>query len=240
MLSHRPWSVDNVLRLLIWLFVGLAVVGLCGELVRRATEGWAEPLRKTVVSSTSTLLMHAVVIGLVAWFVRLHGLAWREAFGFGRPRQWQAIGLGILAIPLILPVTLGLQAASELVLLWRTQEVVLQPAVRLVSATREPWMLGLLAVQTIVTAPIAEELLFRGVLHVAVKQAGYPHVALWGVAILFGLSHGNFLTFAPLVFFGLALAWLYERTDNLLTPVLTHMLFNALNFAWLVLVESGG
>jgi membrane protease YdiL (CAAX protease family) len=48
------------------------------------------------------------------------------------------------------------------------------------------------------------------------------------------------VTFVPLVVLALVLTALYERTDNLLAPVAAHVLFNALNFAELLVLQQVG
>ena len=59
-------------------------------------------------------------------------------------------------------------------------------------------------------------------------------LAWFGVSALFALIHVNLPTFVPLFALALALTWLYERTDNLLAPIIAHALFNAANFAVLL------
>src|SRR5256885_13422519 len=81
-----------------------------------------------------------------------------------------------------------------------------------------------LALLAIAIAPVTEELLFRGILYPFIKQRGYPNLALWGTAVLFGALHLNLTTFAPLTFLGVGLAWLYDTTDNLAAPILAHSL----------------
>ena len=39
---------------------------------------------------------------------------------------------------------------------------------------------------------------------------------------------------APLTFFAIVLIFVYERTDKLLAPIMTHALFNTLNFLAIV------
>jgi membrane protease YdiL (CAAX protease family) len=82
---------------------------------------------------------------------------------------------------------------------------------------------------SILIAPVAEEILFRGVLYPAIKQSGFPRSALWGTAVLFAAIHVNLPIFLPLLALGLALALLYEATNNLLAPIAAHGLFNAVN-----------
>ena len=97
-----------------------------------------------------------------------------------------------------------------------------------------------LAAAAILLAPIAEEMLFRGILYPAIKQAGYPRLALWGTSLLFAAVHANVLIFLPLLVLALALTALYERTNNLLAPITAHALFNALNFGRLLVQQHWG
>jgi len=87
-------------------------------------------------------------------------------------------------------------------------------------------------------APVAEELLFRGILYPAIKQAGFPGVALWGTSLLFAAIHVNLGIFVPLLLLALVLAQLYERTGNLLAPITAHALFNAFNFVGFFYLET--
>ena len=95
------------------------------------------------------------------------------------------------------------------------------------------------AFMAVVVAPIGEEILFRGILYPSIKQNGYPKVAIFGTAVLFGLFHVNLLTFASLTFVGLALIFIYEKTDNLLAPILAHAFFNAVNVSLILMASKG-
>ena len=86
----------------------------------------------------------------------------------------------------------------------------------------------------IVFAPIVEELIFRGVLYPAAKHFAGPNVALWGVSILFALTHANLAALLALAVLGIILTFLYETTRSLIAPIIAHSLFNAANFAALV------
>jgi membrane protease YdiL (CAAX protease family) len=95
-----------------------------------------------------------------------------------------------------------------------------------------------LGIVTIFLAPVAEELLFRGILYTAIKRAGFPRLALWGTAILFAAIHQNLLTFIPLLLLAIALTVLYEYADNLLAPICAHAMFNGINFLMLYWMPS--
>jgi membrane protease YdiL (CAAX protease family) len=77
---------------------------------------------------------------------------------------------------------------------------------------------------------VAEELLFRGAL--------WPHLGLWGSALLFGLVHvfprrpvWVYPLFAAIG--GLFLGILRKADGNVLPPIVAHVLVNALNLGWL-------
>ena len=92
--------------------------------------------------------------------------------------------------------------------------------------------------------PIAEELIYRGVLMTTFfkNSPWYGDVLL--SAIIFGYIHVNF-ALTPLAFFiyasgGLILALLYRMTKNLYYPILVHILINITAFwnVWLLLFSG--
>jgi membrane protease YdiL (CAAX protease family) len=80
-------------------------------------------------------------------------------------------------------------------------------------------------------AAISEELLFRGVVFAGLRKS----MSLWPAALISSciwsvlhLVSGNLAVAAVLAIFGLVLAWAYERTGSLWTPICAHALNNTL------------
>jgi membrane protease YdiL (CAAX protease family) len=139
---------------------------------------------------------------------------------------------------LFLPVGELLQRASMEVIARLGFHPEVQPAVEALKKS-PAWLDRVaMAVVAVLLAPLAEELLFRGILYPALKRAGFRRLALWGTSFLFALIHLNLVTFVPLLLFALTLTLLYERTGNLLAPITAHALFNILNFVKFLLFES--
>src|SRR5207248_655536 len=116
-----------------------------------------------------------------------------EAFGFNTG-VGKAVLYGLLAMMAALPIAWFLQGASAHVLSHfhiSPQEQVAVEALRKADAWSFRVVLGIAA---IVVAPLGEEILFRGILYPAIKQSGFPRLALWGTAVLFGIVHQNLLT----------------------------------------------
>ncbi len=88
-------------------------------------------------------------------------------------------------------------------------------------------------VAAVVLAPIAEELLFRGLLFRALLQRRSVHVAALVSSLVFAVVHIDVAVSQPIALVGLtlvgvALAYAYERTGSLLVPIVGHAAFNGI------------
>jgi membrane protease YdiL (CAAX protease family) len=99
-------------------------------------------------------------------------------------------------------------------------------------------VIAIAGVAIVLAAPIAEETFFRGFLFGGLRR----YVPLWPAALLsgavFSLAHGNLGLIIPFALVGGILAWLYSRTNSLLTPILVHLLFNLTSYSILVFVPG--
>lgn len=85
-----------------------------------------------------------------------------------------------------------------------------------------------------VIAPFVEELTFRGVGQSLLAFLGrWPSIVAVGLA--FGLAHGLLEALLVLIPFGIALAWLRDRTDSVYPGMVVHGLFNGIALAVSVL-----
>jgi membrane protease YdiL (CAAX protease family) len=97
----------------------------------------------------------------------------------------------------------------------------------LLGPTADPWTAALVFVSAVVLAPVAEEVLFRGLLLPHLGRSLPSFTAIYVGALLFGMlhvSHGVMLI-GPLVL-GALLGWARLRSRGLLAPILLHVSFN--------------
>ena len=92
--------------------------------------------------------------------------------------------------------------------------------------------LGLALVALVVIAPLAEELMFRGLCFATMGRYALP-----GSAALFALAHGLPVLLAPIFVAGLALGWLRVRTGSLYPGLAVHMLLNGIALAGALLTS---
>jgi membrane protease YdiL (CAAX protease family) len=227
-ISEKPWSVDAALRL------GLGIImtvcfGLClanllkGDFARMGATG---------------IVIEGGALGWIWFFLSEARVTWKEAFGLDTPRRARAMAWGAAVTILFLPVAWGMQwSLACLIELATHHEAEKQELVKVLQTSGFHWgeqvFVGVLAV---LLAPVAEEMLFRGILYPTIKQSGFPRAAWWVTSLLFAGAHFNLLTFLPLTFFSMLLIYLYEKTGSLWTSMTAHSVFNLTNFAFLVYV----
>jgi membrane protease YdiL (CAAX protease family) len=237
-LISQPWPMENLSRRLLTLMV-CAYSGLfLGFWVQQSSgvAGAESSIWRVVVASLS---FQGAGLILIARFLHEHQVSWSEAFGLAN-RRGKAVLLGMVVALCFVRVGYWLQALSMFVMthlpLFKMQPEEQLPVHLLRVSMSWPGRITLGAT-AVLLAPPAEEILFRGVLYPAIKQAGFPRLALWVSTLLFAAVHGNVPTFVPLAVLALVLTALYERTDNLLAPITAHAVFNAVGLVWMLLFE---
>jgi len=237
-LAWRRWSLEHFMRQMVLLlacfYAGMAFGVWAQKLAGPATHTAGQV-------SIGALGFQGAALLLTIPFLREHGLSWSQAFGLAHRRR-DALLAGLVVACLFLPVAWGLQQLSNFILShlqhlgFKPEEQVAVQVLR--TAATHPDRIKL-AIVTILLAPVAEEILFRGILFTGVRQLGFPRLAFWGTGLVFAFVHFNAVSFFPLFVFALVLAWIYTRTGNLCAPIAAHSMFNALNFAMLFLIKDG-
>lgn len=188
---------------------------------------------KFLSAITHAVFFHVGGFLCVAWLLSLEKIGWADGFGL-KMNLKLAIVAGLTAAILVTPVVMFMQGAIAQSVTPSGEAPKVQEMVRTIEQTVAIDQLVFYGLLAIVLAPVIEELMFRGIFYPAIKSRGYPRLALWGTSLMFALVHSNLLTFLPLTLLAVVLVKLYERTGNLLAPILAHSGFNAINFLLLI------
>lgn len=233
MLTEKPWRPEAVLRYLLALFASIFFgVLMVNWMTGHAGEWEVDPRLITVV--VGTLTFHGAAVVLTSFFLREHNVGWTTGFGFNSPQVGRTLLLALVVGVAIFPIILSLGKLSAKLMTKLELVPVVQETVQTLQTANSTEMKLLIGFLAVIVAPFAEELVFRGILYPTVKQQGYPRLALWGTSLLFAAVHSNAMIFLPLTFLAVILTLLYETTNNLLAPIVTHGLFNLANFLWLM------
>jgi membrane protease YdiL (CAAX protease family) len=207
------------------------------------------------------VFVQGAAITLVLLLLFKHRLRWRDAFGgLGEP-AWTVAMPVLLGTLFILPA-FGLHFLSQLIMeqllmaAHRFEHVQLleyiskliiyvigdgptpQHAVQMVSAASNHAEIALQVISVVLLAPVAEELLFRGIIYTSLKEAGHPVGAVLVSSLIFGAVHGSLALMLPLTVLAVVLVWLYEKTGSIIAPIIMHATFNAINFALIKLAPN--
>ncbi len=82
-----------------------------------------------------------------------------------------------------------------------------------------------------VVSPVAEEILFRGIIFNRMRRLFPVPAAIIVTSILFGVFHGNIVQGVYGFLMGLAITWAYEVTRNLTVPLMMHIVANIAVFS---------
>ena len=187
----------------------------------------------SVLGSVVLLVSTQIALLLVAWtfvfrpnaLAGLPALAGRDPSGAVRAGLgWGVlawIGSSVVSYAVIVALdSLGIEAAPQAA----------EQALDLI----DPW-LAVLAI--VLLAPVAEELFFRGVIFNAFLREGGRRWAFLGSSALFAVIHLSLAAFVPIFLLGLALAWVYARTGNLIAPIVMHATVNGISVALALLLR---
>ncbi len=187
----------------------------------------------SLVGSAILLTSTQVALLLLAWLLVLRpnalaGARLVESSGLGR-----AIWLGVLwGVPAWLLASIVAAIASALLGQFGIQPEpeAAQQAIGLANPI-------IAVVATVIIAPIAEELFFRGVAFNAWMREYGARRAMVGSALLFALIHASLAALLPIFALGVALVLIYRRTGNLASSMAMHATFNGISVALALLVR---
>ncbi len=173
------------------------------------------------------LPLWACLVGAPLWGIS-RGIDWHRDLWWSFDRRDIPIGLGIgivtqfLLLPLVYIPIFWIFGPQDVSALSRD----------LVAAVDTPFDVVALVVLTVIGAPLAEEILFRGLLHRGLVEMHADRgrfgmlVATAGSSVVFGAIHFQLLQFPGLVLFGVVAAVAMMRSGRLSTAIFTHVGFN--------------
>lgn len=222
----RFWEVLAVLGA----SIGFAI--LVGLVTGIAMGGFDPDRAKTLAKSEAfaLIVLGLSTLGMFAWthiiIVMRRRMSWRE-FGFQPIRVrtgFAAAGLGLLAMPVM-----ALTGGAVQRILGRPVE---SPQLQFLAPDGFSWtiVVGMILIGGLL-APLAEEIIFRGLLYGWLRRFWRILPAALLSAAIFGLIHGVIPVIAAAFVVGLVLAYVYERSGSLWAPAIVHATQNCVAMA---------
>jgi membrane protease YdiL (CAAX protease family) len=209
------------LCLLLAVVVGLSllIVPAVYVLMLRMQSPAVVAIAVTMAAQSAVMFGVLYLLGLKLW-----GITWRQ-IGWTPPSSFawylRAILFALAAILIVALITFMIESMLGEPL-DNPQVGMLAPGSSSVVSTIV--MLVLVAV----VAPIAEELLFRGVVYRWIAERFGMWTGLLVSSLIFSCVHGILALILPLFVVGCLLAWLYEKSGSVLPCIVMHGVFNGM------------
>lgn len=219
--KNNSFKLITSLSLLPFIFFVNNVLGL----IIKNLIGFSDELNLfAIVSFTQGLLLisFTLYLAIVRWQMTFKDLGlevkgWSKAF-------WQGLRSGPLVFLLVM-------VGGNFVEYFRPMAGDTQPFTQMVLKAGTGSEMVILFLLGVVIAPVAEEIYFRGFLFPMLKKRLGLTGGIVISGVFFGLLHFDILRFLPLALGGMALAWVYHKTDSLYAPITAHGVWNALMLA---------
>jgi membrane protease YdiL (CAAX protease family) len=170
----------------------------------------------TPATALITCFLSTIPIGLTVWFAKMTGSTAVDYLALKRPTG-RTVLLAVIA------------AIAFNVLMHAVGVVLVRPPVPASQNSDfrkaiEHGLLFWLGAQVVISAPIWEEILFRGFLFRGWERTRYGAVAIGLTALLWALMHRRYQVFyiGQLFIFGLILGWVRWKTKSTITTMVMH------------------
>lgn len=229
--DNPPWGLVHAILIAVASVFLLIVMQGIATLIYIATQSSATPLTQDVLLNDKTYIVMAVASILPAHLLTI-GIAWAIAsrfgrfspiktLGFGWPENfglWKSVGLAIVLIVVAMGMLYSFGGAD-------TQ------LDRILRSSRAAALL--MAFLATVTAPMMEEVVYRGLLYSALQRWTGAIGAVALVTLIFAGLHvwqywPNFGAISAILLLSLALTVVRARTGRLLPCYMIHLVFNGI------------
>lgn len=236
--KYGEWKLSDAISIFVLAVFTLPIslMGISVSLEKWDTTSWISIFTFSFIGSV-------LILGLPLWFIlKVCRRPLRDA-GLTRAHLYRNIALGII---FTLPALFAEYVAEE-VIVRAIAEIAPSYAEDIQSLQMEEHTRGAdilpqnpneitklagAILLLVILAPLGEELLFRGIAYGALKQSGKWRAIIIS-SILFAMAHMQIIHFFAIIPMGIILAYLYERTGSLVTPITLHISANAmLIFLW--------
>jgi membrane protease YdiL (CAAX protease family) len=186
------------------------------------------------------LFFHWLVIIFALLYRRRSRRSWQELFGFSLRSFTYDSSRGMLAYLISLPVILGSGFIYQLILYKFGYQPSEQAVMSFLTGDISAWtrLYGILF--AVMIAPVAEELLFRGMLLPLLARRLGVVAAVLASSLLFAVMHFYIPALLPLFVVSLACCFAYIYTGSLTTAIVLHAIFNAVNLTLFTLLHGIG
>lgn len=232
-IRSRPWDWHDAAELVI---VFLTLTMILSYSLKYIPE---QVLHSSVFMFFQLTVLPATAITIIVHMLYRKRSSLRRAFGF-RPRLLiRNIYRGIVCYFAIMPFVMMTSFIYMRFLKDIGYEIEQQTAIKLlVDPLYPPWIHATLLLMAVVSAPVIEEAVFRGIILPAVMKDSNVVIAVILVSVLFSAIHVHMPSFLTICVLAMGLSAGYIVTGSLTVPIVTHAVFNFVSITAFLLLRN--
>lgn len=187
-----------------------------------------------------TIGFHWVVIIFISALKFRTGASWKNLFGFSLKGFTYQASRGLLAYLIAFPILLAAAFLYQMLLIKLGYEPTQQPIMNFLAGELSVWTRLYGIAVAILLAPVAEEILFRGMLMPVLSRGMGPVYAVIASSLLFACMHMFIPALVPLFLVAVAFSLAYIYTGSLTTAIVFHSIFNTVNLTLFTILYGVG
>ncbi len=221
--EYVPWGIIDVLFSYMFIFaLSIIFAGLMFQAGLDFNMNYFVVVLQILLSLSTLAIVYLIV-------TKKYNISFSEAFGLSMDKIPSSISLGIFVTALIIISTTFISVMfSEM-----TGDAPANPY-KSMPEERFKWI----TILAIFFAPVVEEIFFRGFMQPAISKITGPFLGILVTAIIFGVSHTQYLDYNTAIFsvtaIGLILGITKYRTGSVMPGIFAHFFNNLLAVIYLV------
>jgi len=224
--SNPPWGIIDAIIVLLFINLFAFVFKILGRewliIILGKLPGGRSELNQLLITS---IIQTGLFLILIYYFVFMKYKSNIKSLGLVKTRlkHWLKVGFINGFILFFIVLVLGI------LLNWLLPiDIKPQPIAKVIMSARTKWEMMIPFFVTAVSAPLSEELYFRGFLYPALRR----RIGIkWGIlvtSVIFGSLHYDLIRAIPLIFGGIWLNVLYEKSGSIYTSMIAHSVWNSI------------
>jgi len=230
-----PWGIMDVCRAVVIVVFSAYFLAASGHIASRLMYFNIEPNLHMMLN---TFFIDVTAMFVIFYFVLLKYREKVSSLGLSFKGFYKNLSSGITAYIFVLPILVVFFIASTLILDAIGYKSPPHPVFDIFFEEKRGGAILFFTVFVSILGPVTEEVFFRGFLYSAVRKR---FGILWGVLLsgaLFSALHANIAGFLPIMILGALMAFLYEKTGSLVTPIAVHILHNSIIVCFVLFIKE--
>ncbi len=227
-IQARSWTWYDGAVILI-AFLSLALI------ISTATDFKHSPL----VVLLQMVAVPITAICVIVLLLKSKKMSLRHGFGIKKALLRKNIIQGAICYLAIMPFVMLASFVYMRILETLGHEIEYQPVIEILMNPAYPiWIQASIILLAIISAPVIEEIIFRGIMLPLMLKKTAPLSAIFFVALLFAAVHTHVPAIIPIFILAVGLSLGYLATGSIAVPIIAHAIFNTVSITAFLLMKD--